>query len=464
MKEKYTLTITNQFETIQSFFDSDETKELKFRKKQLKSLKKSIKNNENALLDALQQDLGKNSVEAYATEIGYIYKSISLMLKDLKGLTNKHNMNTPVYLFPSKSYTVHEPYGTVLVIGPFNYPFQLVIEPLIGAIAAGNCAIVKPSELTPNVSEVIQKIIEDAFHPSYILCISGDKSVTEKLLTLPFDFIFFTGSTKIGQKVYEQASKQLIPVSLELGGKSPAIVDKTANIKVAAERIAFGKFINAGQTCVAPDYVIIDISIKQQFIKAIQSTIKEFYSKDAKNSQDYGRIVNIEHTQRLQNLISQSNGDIVCGGNSDIDERYIEPTVISNIKYDDILMEDEIFGPILPIISYDSFGDAIQFIKNKPKPLSLYLFSEDENHTDEIIKRISFGGGCINDTLLHVGNHSLPFGGVGHSGIGKYHGKHSFELFSNEKSIMFKTTKLETGVLFPPYKGKGKYVRAMFKK
>src|SRR5699024_7945061 len=343
-------------------------------------------------------------------------------------------------------------------------PFQLVMEPLIGAISAGNCAVVKPSELTPNVSQIIQQIIEDVFPASYISCITGEQNVTEELLQQPFDFIFFTGSTKVGQIVYEQASKQLIPVALELGGKSPAIVDKTANIKVAAERIAFGKFINAGQTCVAPDYVIIDASIKQQFIKAIQSTIQEFYTKNAKNSEDFGRIVNEKHANRLNSLINNTNGEIVYGGETNVTDHYIEPTIVDNVKFDDVLMEDEIFGPILPIMSYDAFGDAIQFIKNKPKPLSLYLVSEDENHTDEVVNRISFGGGCINDTLMHVGNHNLPFGGVGHSGIGRYHGKASFELFSNQKGIMFKTTKLETGVLFPPYKGKGKYVRAMFKK
>ncbi|GGI42367.1 aldehyde dehydrogenase [Mammaliicoccus stepanovicii] len=458
------MTIENQFETIQSFFDSDETKDIKFRKKQLRLLKKSIKVHEAELLAALKQDLGKNSVEAYATEVGYIYKSIAFMLKEVKNLAGKKNVNTPVFLFPSKSYTVNEPYGTVLIIGPFNYPFQLVMEPLIGAIAAGNCAVVKPSELTPNVSSVIQQIIESVFNASYISCITGDKEVTEKLLIQPFDFIFFTGSTKIGQVVYEQASKQLIPVALELGGKSPAIVDRTANIKVAAERIAFGKFINAGQTCVAPDYILIDASIKQQFIKAIQSTIQEFYSQNPQKSNDYGRIINEKHTKRLHQLLENTNGDIVYGGTTDFTDRYVEPTIVDNVKFDDILMEDEIFGPILPIMSYDAFGDAIQFIKNKPKPLSLYLFSENENHTDEVINRISFGGGCINDTLLHVGNQHLPFGGVGHSGIGRYHGKASFDLFSNQKGIMFKTTKLETGVLFPPYKGKGKYVRAMFKK
>lgn len=458
------MTIATQFENLQSLFDSDVTKDIKFRKKQLRALRKSIKSNESALISALQQDLGKNSVESYATEIGYIYKSISFMLKEVKSLASKRTVNTPVFLFPGKSYTINEPYGTVLIIGPFNYPFQLVIEPLIGAIAAGNCAVIKPSELTPNVSVVIEKIIHEAFNPAYVSCITGDQTVTEELLTYPFDFIFFTGSTKVGQIVYEQASKQLIPVALELGGKSPAIVDKTANIKVAAERITFGKFINAGQTCVAPDYVIIDASIKQQFIKAIQTTIRESYTSSAQNSEDYGRIVNERHTDRLVNLLNQTNGDIVYGGSSDRENRYIEPTIVDNVKFDDILMEDEIFGPILPIMTYEAFGDAIQFIKNKPKPLSLYLFSEDENHTDEVVRRISFGGGCINDTLLHLGNHNLPFGGVGHSGIGKYHGKASFELFSNEKSIMFKTTKLETGVLFPPYKGKAKYVRAMFKK
>lgn len=458
------MTIANQFENIQSFFDSDTTKDIKYRKKQLRLLKKAIKSNETDLIAALQLDLGKNSVESYATEIGYIYKSISLMIKDIKQLSSKKNVNTPVFLFPSKSYTIHEPYGTVLIIGPFNYPFQLVFEPLIGAIAAGNCAVVKPSELTPNVTRVIQHIIEQAFEEDFVTCVTGDKAVTEELLTYPFDFVFFTGSTKIGQIVYEQASKQLIPVALELGGKSPAIVDKTANIKVAAERIAFGKYINAGQTCVAPDYVLIDACIKQQFINAVKSTIQEFYSKDAQNSDDFGRIVNESHTQRLSNLINKTNGDIVYGGNSDESARYIEPTVVDNVKFDDILMEDEIFGPILPIMTYESFGDAIQYIKSKPKPLALYLFSEDENHTDEVVNRLSFGGGCINDTLLHVGNFNLPFGGVGHSGIGKYHGKSSFELFSNVKGMMFKTTKLETGVLFPPYKGKGKYVRAMFKK
>ncbi|TXO24845.1 aldehyde dehydrogenase, partial [Staphylococcus aureus] len=422
-----------------------------------------IKSYESDILEALYTDLGKNKVEAYATEIGITLKSIKNARKELKNWTKTKNVDTPLYLFPTKSYIKKEPYGTVLIIAPFNYPFQLVFEPLIGAIAAGNTAIIKPSELTPNVARVIKRLINETFDANYIEVIEGGIEETQTLIHLPFDYVFFTGSENVGKIVYQAASENLVPVTLEMGGKSPVIVDETANIKVASERICFGKFTNAGQTCVAPDYILVHESVKDDLITALSKTLREFYGQNIQQSPDYGRIVNLKHYHRLTSLLNSEQMNIVFGGHSDEDERYIEPTLLDHVTSDSAIMQEEIFGPILPILTYQSLDEAIAFIHQRPKPLSLYLFSEDENATQCVINELSFGGGAINDTLMHLANPKLPFGGVGASGMGRYHGKYSFDTFTHEKSYIFKSTRLESGVHLPPYKGKFKYIKAFFK-
>ncbi|MDU9337684.1 aldehyde dehydrogenase [Staphylococcus aureus] len=455
--------IEQKFYDSKAFFNTQQTKDISFRKEQLKKLSKAIKSYESDILEALYTDLGKNKVEAYATEIGITLKSIKNARKELKNWTKTKNVDTPLYLFPTKSYIKKEPYGTVLIIAPFNYPFQLVFEPLIGAIAAGNTAIIKPSELTPNVARVIKRLINETFDANYIEVIEGEIEETQTLIHLPFDYVFFTGSENVGKIVYQAASENLVPVTLELGGKSPVIVDETANIKVASERICFGKFTNAGQTCVAPDYILVHESVKDDLITALSKTLREFYGQNTQQSPDYGRIVNLKHYHRLTSLLNSAQMNIVFGGHSDEDERYIEPTLLDHVTNDSAIMQEEIFGPILPILTYQSLDEAIAFIHQRPKPLSLYLFSEDENATQRVINELSFGGGAINDTLMHLANPKLPFGGVGASGMGRYHGKYSFDTFTHEKSYIFKSTRLESGVHLPPYKGKFKYIKAFFK-
>lgn len=455
--------INSKLSHIRDFFDTDATKDVKFRKKYLKALKKAIKKYESEILEALASDLGKNKVEAYATEVGFVRKELSFVLKELKGWTKTKSVTTPMMQFPAKSFIQYEPYGTVLVIGPFNYPFQLVLSPLIGALAAGNCAVVKPSEMTPATSEVIQLIIEEAFPENYVTVIQGEKEVTSALLEERFDYIFFTGSTRVGQIVYEKASKHLTPVTLELGGKSPVIIDETANLKVAAERVAFGKFMNAGQTCVAPDYVLVHNKVKMKFVKALQTTIHEFYGSNIEQSEDFGHIVNEHHFNRLKEIIDNDHCFIIYGGNNNRAERFIEPTVMLDPSMESAAMQEEIFGPVLPVIGYDDMDEVYRIIKQFEKPLALYLFTEDDDQVETVFSKLSFGGGCVNDTILHLANPNLPFGGVGHSGIGHYHGKYSFECFSHTKSYITKSTKLESGLLFPPYKGKFKYVKQLFK-
>ncbi|HHA0375770.1 TPA: aldehyde dehydrogenase [Staphylococcus aureus] len=455
--------IEQKFYDSKAFFNTQQTKDISFRKEQLKKLSKAIKSYESDILEALYTDLGKNKVEAYATEIGITLKSIKNARKELKNWTKTKNVDTPLYLFPTKSYIKKEPYGTVLIIAPFNYPFQLVFEPLIGAIAAGNTAIIKPSELTPNVARVIKRLINETFDANYIEVIEGGIEETQTLIHLPFDYVFFTGSENVGKIVYQAASENLVPVTLEMGGKSPVIVDETANIKVASERICFGKFTNAGQTCVAPDYILVHESVKDDLITALSKTLREFYGQNIQQSPDYGRIVNLKHYHRLTSLLNSAQMNIVFGGHSDEDERYIEPTLLDHVTNDSAIMQEEIFGPILPILTYQSLDEAIAFIHQRPKPLSLYLFSEDENATQRVINDLSFGGGAINDTLMHLANPKLPFGGVGASGMGRYHGKYSFDTFTHEKSYIFKSTRLESGVHLPPYKGKFKYIQAFFK-
>lgn len=426
--------IEQKFYDSKAFFNTQQTKDISFRKEQLKKLSKAIKSYESDILEALYTDLGKNKVEAYATEIGITLKSIKNARKELKNWTKTKNVDTPLYLFPTKSYIKKEPYGTVLIIAPFNYPFQLVFEPLIGAIAAGNTAIIKPSELTPNVARVIKRLINETFDANYIEVIEGGIEETQTLIHLPFDYVFFTGSENVGKIVYQAASENLVPVTLEMGGKSPVIVDETANIKVASERICFGKFTNAGQTCVAPDYILVHESVKDDLITALSKTLREFYGQNIQQSPDYGRIVNLKHYHRLTSLLNSAQMNIVFGGHSDEDERYIEPTLLDHVTNDSAIMQEEIFGPILPILTYQSLDEAIAFIHQRPKPLSLYLFSEDENATQRVINELSFGGGAINDTLMHLANPKLPFGGVGASGMGRYHGNIHLTLLHMKKA------------------------------
>lgn len=446
-----------------NFYYTGATRSTDFRKAQLENLKQAILANEEIIIEALERDLGKSEFEAYATEIGFVLDSIGSMQKNIEDWMEPEKVKTPIHLQPAKSFIIREPYGSVLIIGPFNYPFQLVMEPLIGAITGGNCAIVKPSETTPNVASAIRVVLDEAFPTYYVRVVEGEREEVTALIHASFDYIFFTGSVKVGKVVMKAASERLTPVTLELGGKSPAIVDQTADIDLAVKRIAWGKLMNTGQTCVAPDYVCVHESVKDEFVKKLTKTINSFYGKNAQASPDYGRIVSTSHFDRLAELIESESDKIIYGGKTDRSNRYIEPTVLDNINWNSPSMEDEIFGPILPIITYQDLPLLLRQIRQLPKPLSAYMFSENERAITFFLEELPFGGGCINDTVSHVGSAHLPFGGVGPSGMNSYHGKYSFETFTHAKSILKKSTKITTNILFPPYKNKVKYVRGLLK-
>lgn len=445
------------------WFHSGATKEFSFRLRQLQKLKDAIRRNEAKIIAALHQDLRKSEFEAYATEIGFTLDSIGYMMKHLKRWMKPVKVKSPLHIFPAKSRILSEPYGTVLIIGPFNYPFQLLIEPLIGAIAAGNCAVLKPSESTPAISTVIEEMIRETFEPSYIRVIQGEKEATNLLIHAKFDYIFFTGSVPVGKIVMEAAAKNLVPVTLELGGKSPVIVDKSANLEIAAKRIIWGKLINVGQTCIAPDYLLVHSDVASQLITLMKHYIQEFYGQDAQRNPDYGRIVNDRQLRRIAGMIQRDQSKVIMGGTVVPEDLYIEPTLLYPADWKDAAMEDEIFGPVLPIMEYTRLDEAIRSINERPKPLALYLFTEDKQVEQEVLARVSFGGGCINDTITHVASTHLPFGGVGGSGIGGYHGRHSFDLFSHSKSIVIRGTKLDLGVVYPPYGNKVKLARRLLK-
>ncbi|WP_342525985.1 aldehyde dehydrogenase [Chryseomicrobium sp. FSL W7-1435] len=440
-----------------------ETKSLEFRLEQLELLRQAIKKFEPEILEALHQDLRKSEFEAFTTEIGIIYESISYMKKNLADWMKPQSVKTPTVLQPAKSYLIHEPYGSCLIIAPFNYPFQLVMEPLIGAIVGGNAAVVKPSEATPHVTKVVRTLIEDTFSADYIRVVEGEKEETSTLIHAPFDLIFFTGSVQVGKVVMKAAAERLTPVVLELGGKSPAIIDHTANLDVAAKRIVWGKFMNSGQTCVAPDYLVVHESVKEPFIAKLKETIATFYGEDAQTSPDFSRIVNHKQFDRLHDLLTKSEDSLVHGGQTDREDLYIEPSLFEVENFDHPLMEDELFGPLLPILTYTDLSRAIYDIRKLPKPLAAYFFSEHERAQDYFVESFPFGGGCINDTISHVGSVSLPFGGVGTSGMGSYHGRASFDQFTHQKSILKKSTKLPINLLYPPYKSKVKLVRSVLK-
>ncbi len=455
--------VENMIEEQRDYFYTGATKPVAFRKAQLTRLKQVIVAHDSEIVDALKKDLGKSEFEAYATEIGFVLDSINYMIENVDDWMKPEPVKTPLHLQPAKSMIIREPYGSVLVIGPFNYPFQLVMEPLVGAIIGGNCAIVKPSETTPNVAAIVKKILGGAFPSYYVRVVEGEREEVTALIHASFDYIFFTGSVNVGKVVMKAASERLTPITLELGGKSPAIVDQTANLDLAAKRIAWGKMMNKGQTCVAPDYVCVHESVKDEFIKKLITSIRDFYGKDAQASPDYGRIVNPAHFDRLVDIIDREKSNIIYGGHSDRKDLYIEPVVLDKIHFDSPSMEDELFGPILPVITYNDLPALLRQIRKLPKPLSAYLFSENNRAVDFFLDELPFGGGCINDTVSHVGSAHLPFGGIGSSGLNSYHGKYSYETFTHAKSILKKSTKLSTNILFPPYKEKVRFVRRLLK-
>lgn len=446
--------IKNIIKDQKDFFSQGETLSYRFRIDQLNKLKQSILMYQTELEEALYIDLGKSSHESYTSEIGFILNSISHIIKHLKQWMKPEKKRTPMSLFFSKSKVVKQPFGCVYIIGPYNYPFQLLIEPLVGAIAAGNCAIVSPSELTPHVCEVTKKILIDAFLAKYICCVDGGIENNTLLLNSPVDYIFFTGSTNVGKIVMQAAAKQLIPVTLELGGKSPVIIEKSANLKIASQRIMWGKLMNCGQTCVAPDYVLVPNELKDEFLCHLKATIKEFYGEEIIKNKDYGRIVNDRHMHRLKTIIEKDKKYLFTGGSVDEEQRYIEPTILNLNSFRAASMEEEIFGPILPVIGYSDLTQVLSYINSHQKPLALYIFSENKEVIDVILEGTTSGGVSINDTISQIINPNLPFGGIGNSGMGSYHGEYSFKTFSHQRSILQKTTKIKFNLIYPPFSKK----------
>ncbi|WP_313800863.1 aldehyde dehydrogenase [Cytobacillus sp.] len=444
-------------EKQRNFFLQGKTKELSYRIEALKSLQSLIRTNEQDLMIALKKDLNKSEFDTYLTEIGIVLEEIKFTLKHLSVWAKPRRVRSSLATLGSKSYIYPEPYGISLVISPWNYPFQLAIAPLAGAIAAGNCVILKPSELTPNTSAVLAKLISEKFPQEFITVVEGGVEVSTALLNEKFDYIFFTGSVSVGKIVMQAAAKNLTPVTLELGGKSPCIVHEDANLKLAAKRIAWGKFTNAGQTCVAPDYLYVHSRVKKEFLHELKEAIYELYSENIFDTGLFTKIVSEKHFKRLISFLN--NGERYLGGKFDETKLTIEPTILDKIHWDDEVMQEEIFGPILPVMGYESLPQSIREIQSRPKPLALYLFSESDMIQEKILNEISFGGGCINDTVYHLSSPYLPFGGVGESGIGAYHGKGSFDVFTHEKSILKQTTRFDLPFRYPTMKNGLKFIK-----
>ncbi|MEC4816006.1 MAG: aldehyde dehydrogenase [Scytonema sp. PMC 1069.18] len=442
------------------FFKTGKTKDVNFRWEQLKTLKQAISENQDAVIQALKADLRKPEFEAYAAEVSVV-NEVEYAIKHLKNWIKPQKVPVSLQFQPAVAKIYPEPRGVVLIISPWNYPFSLAISPLIGAIAAGNCAIIKPSEIASHTSRLLNEMIQKYFDPAFVTVIEGGVETSQELLAEKFDYIFFTGGTAVGKTVMEAAAKHLTPVTLELGGKSPCIVDTDINLEHTATRITWGKFLNAGQTCVAPDYLLVNHKIKAKLLEEIQKRIKEFYGENPASSPDYARIISQKHFNRLVSLLK--NTEIRIGGDSNSSELYISPTVIDNISLDSPLMQEEIFGPILPTVEYTDIEEAIDLINSKPKPLALYLFSNNKNLQRKVLEQTSSGGVCINDTIVHLGVTSLPFGGVGDSGIGQYHGKASFDTFTHYKSVLQKPFWLNSKLLYPPYQGKLNLLKRIFK-
>lgn len=435
------------------FFNTGKTKDIEFRIEQLKKLRQVISDNQQEIMDALKKDLNKSPMEAYGTEVGFLLADIKHTLKTIRSLAKPRKVKTPLFHQLGSSWIQPEPYGVTYVVAPWNYPFQLAIAPAIGALAAGNTCIIRPSRMSENTARVMEKLINSNFDESYLKVVLSDIRQSNELLEQKFDYIFFTGSPDVGRQIYAAASKHLTPVTLELGGKSPCFVDETFNTNWGIKRIVWGKFTNTGQTCVAPDYVLVDKKVKQKFVDLFIKTTKEFFGEDPQKSPDLGRIINEKHFLRLTKLLEK--GNILMGGKTDINDLYIAPTLIDGVTADDPVMQGEIFGPILPIIEYEKLDDAIRFVNSRNKPLALYIFSEDKMYQERILNETSSGNASINECLMHVGQFELPFGGVGESGMGAYHGDVSFETFSHMKGILKKSTLSDFKQRFPPYTESG---------
>ena len=452
--------ILKKLENMTNFSFEFKQKGYKARKDILLKLKDNIKKYEKDILLALKKDLSKSETEGYMTEVGGVYEEINFMLKNVKKLSKTKKVHTPLSQFPSKSKIIPCPYGKVLIISPWNYPFLLSFSPLVDAVASGNCVVLKPSKLTSNVTDVMNKIISETFSPSHVFLVKSSEGISTFLLEQKFDYIFYTGGKRIGKIVMQKASENLTPVTLELGGKSPCIVDDTANIKLSAKRIVFGKGLNAGQTCVAPDYILCDEKIKDELVTSLKEEFESQY-KDAILDDNYPKIISKEHFKRVRGLIDKDK--ILYGGEANEESFKIQPTILKS-NFDDKVMQEEIFGPILPIISYKNLDDAIRRINEREKPLALYIFSTSKENQNKILLSCDFGGGCINDTVVHLINSSLPFGGVGESGIGSYHGVKGFETFTHYKSVLSKSSKVDIPFRYRPYnKKQDKTIRKFLK-
>ena len=443
-----------QLAQLRIFYDTYTTRNYQFRKQQLQKLKAAILQHEKDLYDALYLDLKKNPEESWVTEIGFLIAEINHTIKHLRSWMKPKKVSTNLMNLPGKSLIYKEPLGVVLVIGPWNYPLQLLFTPLVGAMAAGNCVVLKPSEFAPATSAVMKKIIEENFSKEYILYTEGDGAsiIPQMINSFRFDHIFYTGSTSVGKIIYEMAAKQLIPVTLELGGKSPCIVESDAKISVAAKRIALTTFSNAGQMCVAPDYVLVHQSVKEKFVEELKQVVRKFFSGDPSSNYNYGKIINEKQFHRLLNYLQQ--GKIIYGGRYNASTLYIEPTIIEDVPLDSALMKEEIFGPILPVITFNTFEEATTIIERNENPLAFYIFTESSEKEKLWLEKISFGGGCVNNASWHLTNFNLPFGGRGNSGIGAYHGKYSFDVFSHQKAVMKTPTWFDPKIKYPPFKGK----------
>ena len=445
------------------FFNTGVTKTLDFRIAQLKKLRAAVLKYEQELLNAQKTDYNKPNFESYALEIGLVIIEIDRFIKKLAQWAKPTPVKTPLFFFKSNSFIYREPLGQVLIIGPWNYPVLLMLRPIIGAISGGNTIVVKPSELATKTSAVVANLLRETFPEYFVAVFEGGPNVASSLLQHKWDFIFFTGSSKVGKIVYQAAAKHLTPVVLELGGKSPVIVHRDANLPVAAKRIVWGKFINGGQTCIAPDYLLVHPDIKDALIDGIKKTVKDFYGRNPAKSDYYCRIINDRHFNRLVSLMQQS-GQIVFGGDTIAEERYIGPTLLDKVSPDSPIMQEEIFGPILPMIDCASFDEAVRFINERPKPLALYIFTRDKALSNRLFRETSSGTGGINHTLLQIGNSNMSFGGVGESGVGGYHGEFSFNTFSHQKSIMDKSLMIETPLLYAPYRMSAKLLKFLAKK
>lgn len=434
---------------LRAHFDTGATKPLSWRLSQLDALEHFIMEREKDILDALHADLGKPATEAFASEVGMALSELRLARKKLASWMKPERVRTSRIAMPGRSYVYREPYGVTLIIGAWNYPFHLVVLPLIGALAAGNCAVLKPSEVSSNVSALIAEWIPRYLDRKAVQVVEGGVPETTALLRQKWDHIFYTGNGRVGRIVMEAAAKHLTPVTLELGGKSPCIVDESADLNAAAKRIVYGKFFNAGQTCVAPDYVLVHDHVHDALINRMSSAVREFYGDDPKQSPDFARIINERHHVRLARLLE--GADVVTGGEADVSDRYIAPTILKNVREEDAVMQEEIFGPILPVISVPSVDSATAFVNRHAKPLALYVFARDEDAQDQILAKTSAGGTTLNHVWLHLGVPTLPFGGVGESGMGAYHGRHSFETFSHRRSVLKKPRLPDPPLLFPPY-------------